>query len=326
MRKYLSAVLSLAFAVASGAANAESAANYPNTTVKIVVPFGPGGGTDVVARVVAQSLSKRLGQSVIVENRPGAGGVLGVTAVTKSTPDGYTLLLGSNGPISINPSVYRNLSYSPSRDLVPVASIAAVPFLLVANPQFPANNVKELIEIARKKPGTVTYASPGNGTTNHLVGALIESMAGVDMLHVPYKGAAAAANDVIGGQVQIMSGDANTLLPMVQNGKLKSLAVTGATRSVLLPNVPTVAESGLPDFQATGWFGLFAPKGVPAAVVARLTKEVNAVLQEEAVNQRIHALGGTVLATTPERFQQMINDETKRWAKVIADKKIKLEE
>ncbi|WP_020653103.1 Bug family tripartite tricarboxylate transporter substrate binding protein [Massilia niastensis] len=316
----------LACLVPVAAASAQGAAHYPSMPVKIVVPFAPGGGTDVIARVIAQSLSKRLGQPVIVDNRPGAGGSLGASLVANSKADGYTLLLGSNGPISINPSLYRKLSYSPTRDFVPVANIASVPFLIVAHPSLPANNIAELVKLARKTPGAITYASPGNGTTNHLVGAMIEAMAGVDMLHVPYKGAAAAANDVIGGQVDIMSGDANTLLPMVKSGKLKALAVTGSHRSDVLPNVPTVAESGLPQFDATGWFGLFAPRATPAAITAKLNREVNEVLKDEGVKQRIHALGGVVNGGTPEKFLEMTTDESRKWAKLISDRKIPVEQ
>jgi tripartite-type tricarboxylate transporter receptor subunit TctC len=325
MKNLLKFGFCLACVAPVAAFSAQDTPTYPTMPVKIVVPFAPGGGTDVVARVVAQSLSKRLGQPVIVDNRPGAGGSIGAGLVATSAPDGYTLLLGSNGPISINPSLYRKLPYSPTRDFVPVANIASVPFLIVANPSLPANTIPELIKLARKTPGAVTYASPGNGTTNHLVGALIESMAGVDMLHVPYKGASAAANDVIGGQVNIMSGDVNTLLPMVKAGKLKALAVTGPHRTDVLPSVPTVAEGGLPQFNATGWFGLFAPRATPGAITARLNREVNEVLKDESVKQRIQALGGVVNGGTPEKFLEMTTDESKKWAKVIVDRKIPVE-
>lgn len=311
------------FAAVSSAGYAQVSNNYPTTTIKIIVPLTPGGAVDTLARAVAQGLSKRLGQPVIVDNRPGAGGTIGVTAATKAAPDGYTLLLGSNGPISINPSLYKNLAYLPSRDLIAVGGIATIPFLLAANTQFPANNLKELIDFAKAKPGSIAYASSGTGTTSHLVGASIESSAGIKMVHVPYKGAAPAVADVAGGQVQIITGDLNTLVPMIKSGRLKPIAITGSTRSPLLPQVPTVAESGFANLQAMGWFGLFAPKGVPDSITSRLRKELNEVLKDDVVIHKTQDLGGTTLVDSPrDRFQQMVNEETTKWAKIITDQKI----
>ncbi len=237
---------------------------YPSNAVKLVVPFAAGGGTDTVARVVAQVLGERLAKPLIVDNRPGAGGSIGTLAVTQAQADGYTLLLGSNGTIVLNTLLYPQLKYQVDRDLVPVAGIASVPYLIASNPQFEATDVKSLLQAARgaKK---VTFASPGNGTTNHLVGVLLESMSKTDMTHVPYRGAAPAMNDVVSGTVNFLSGDLGTLIPMVSSGKLRALAVTGPQRVAALPNVPTVAESGLPGFEATGWFGIFAPKGTRAS-------------------------------------------------------------
>lgn len=264
---------------------------FPSAPVKLVVPFAPAGGTDAVARAVAQSLGKQLGQSVIVENRPGAAGALGSLAVVRAPADGYTLLLGSNGPIAISPSLDPKLLYDPARDLRPVAAVASVPFMLVANRNLPANDVKGLVELARRKPGAINFASPGTGTTNHLVGELLKTMAKVEMVHIPYKGASPAMNDVASGVVQFMSGDINTLLPMIQGGRLKPLAVTGATRSSLVPDVPTVAESGIAGFEATGWFGLFAPAATPGPAVDKLAAAAQATLADPDTRRRIAQLG-----------------------------------
>ena len=259
MASLLTQVVTLLF-LAVFASSAIAATDRP---IRLVVPFSPGGATDVVARVVGQALSKKLGQPVVVDNRPGAAGSIGVQAVTNAAPDGLTLLLGSNGPIAINPSLYRSLPYSPSRDLVPVAGIASIPFLVVVNSQVPASNLKELVALAKKQPGTLHFASPGVGTTNHLVGEMLKSSTQADMTHVPYKGASPAMNAVASGEVQLMSGDVSTLMPMVESKKLKAVAVTSGQRSALAPSIPTVAESGFPGFDVYGWFGIFAPAKTP---------------------------------------------------------------
>ncbi|HEY9281010.1 MAG TPA: tripartite tricarboxylate transporter substrate binding protein [Eoetvoesiella sp.] len=290
---------------------------YPAAPIKLVVPFSGGGGTDAVARVVAQSLAETIGQPVIVENRPGAAGALGTINVVRSRADGYTLLLGSNGPIAINPSLDPKLGYEPIRDLVAVSGIASVPFLLVANTDFPANNIEELIKIAKNKPGTVNFASPGTGTTNHLVGELLKTMTHIDMVHIPYKGAAPAMNDVASGVVQIMSGDINTLLPMIDSGRIKPVAVTGAKRSRLVSKVPTVAESGVPGFEANGWFGLFAPAGTPPEILSKLSDAMAIVLKNPDVVSRIDALGGTPLLLSGKAFEDFSEKERAKWKEVI---------
>lgn len=305
--------LLMALALPAGAAMAA----YPDAPIKLVVPFSPGGGTDTVARAAAQSLSKHLKQTVIVENRPGAAGAVGTMAVVRAQPDGYTLLLGSNGPIAISPSLDPKLPYDPARDLTAVAALAAMPFLLASNQQFEANDVKGLLDIARAKPGVLNFASPGTGTTNHLVGELLKTMGQVNMVHIPYKGASLAMNDVAGGSVHFMSGDINTLLPAIQNERLKPLAVTGAQRSPLLPHVPTVAESGLPGFEASGWFGLFAPAGTPEAIVDTLAKAVDKALEDPDVLTRIKALGGNALPLSGKAFGEFTASEGKKWKSVI---------
>ena len=292
---------------------------YPTTAVRLVVPFAAAGGTDSVARVVVQVMGMRLGQPVVVDNRPGAGGSIGTLAVTQAKPDGYTLLLGSNGTMVLNPLLYPQLKYQVDRDLVPVAGIATVPFLVAANPQFGATDIKGLLATAKQKD--VTFASPGNGTTNHLAGVLLGSMADVNMTHVPYRGTSPATNDVVAGVVNFLSGDFGTLLPMVNAGKLRALAVTGSQRVAILPNVPTVAET-LPGFDATGWFGVFAPKGTPQAVVDKLSAEFLQTLKDPRVVQRLQELGGTPMPLNAGQLKALIASETAKWQKVVRDNKV----
>lgn len=293
---------------------------WPAKPIKLIVGFAAGGGTDVIARAVAQSLSNRLGQPVIVENKPGAGGALGMIAGAAAAADGYTLILGSNGTMILNTLLYPQLKYQVERDFAAVGGLAVLPYLIAANPQVPANDIKSLAALAKTRQ--VSYASAGNGTTNHLVGVLLESMTRTNMLHVPYRGAAPAMNDVVAGQVNFLSGDLSTLAPMVTAGKLKALAVTGAQRVAVLPQVPTVAESGLPGFEATGWFALYAPRAVPAAVVERLNAELPQVLKDPLVLRRLNDLGAAPLPLGPEPLAAMVRAETEKWRKVITDNKV----
>lgn len=308
--------------VATGAwAYMATASAYPDGPVRLVVPFAPGGGTDTVARVVAQALSKRLGQQVIVDNRAGGGGSIGTVAVAQAPADGHTLLLGSNGTMVLNPLLSASLKYKVDRDFVTIGGIAQVPFLVVANPQFEAKDVQDLLALAKAKPGSVTFASPGSGTTNHLVGVLLESMGGVDMNHIPYRGAAPAMNDVVSGQVNFMSGDLGTLLPMVRSGKLRALALTGPQRASMLPDVPAVAEA-IPGFEALGWFGVMAPRGTPTALVNRLSVELAQVLADADVLARLRDIGGSPLVADSAGLTRLIESETKKWQKLIVDRKI----
>jgi tripartite-type tricarboxylate transporter receptor subunit TctC len=308
LRQWLSLV---AFGCATLAMAPVAAQSYPTGPVRIVVPFAAGGGTDTVARAVAQVLGTKLPHPVVVDNKPGAGGSIGTMAVTQALPDGHTLLLGSNGTMVMNPALYPTLKYHVDRDLVPVAGIASIPFLIASNPQFPATDIKSLLVAA--KSGKVTFASPGNGTTNHLAGVLLESMSKVEMTHVPYRGAAPAMNDVISGTVNFLSGDFGTLLPMVNAGKLRRVA--------MLPNVPTVAEA-LPGFEATGWFGVFAPKGTPAPVVEKLSAEILQALKDPRVIQRLHDLGGTPMPLNSDQLKAFLGAESAKWQKVIKDNKV----
>lgn len=304
------------------AAGARAAEPYPSAPIRIIVAFAAGGGTDQVARAVAQGLSNRLGQPVVVENRPGAGGSLGTAAGAQAAPDGYTLVLGSNGTMVLNPLLYSpaQIRYQVERDFVPVAAIASIPYLIAANPQVRATDIKSLVTLGKTQK--LTFAHPGNGTTNHLVGVLLESMAKVDLLQVPYRGAAPAMNDVVAGQVNLLSGDLSTLSGMVKAGKLRPLAVTGAQRVATLPQVPTVAESGFPGFEATGWFGLFAPRGTPPQVVSRIAMEVGVVLKDAGLVQKLADLGGVPLALNSEQLREMVRAETQKWQKVITDNRV----
>jgi tripartite-type tricarboxylate transporter receptor subunit TctC len=321
MIKFIRAIALSALPVLTGTAPALAADAYPSGPVRLVVPFSAGGGTDNVARAVALGLSKRLGQQLVVDNRPGAGGSIGTMAVTQATADGLTLLLGSNGTMVLNPLLYDNLKYKVETDLVPVGGIASVPYLIATNPQFDARDVKSLLEQAKSKPGTVTFASPGRGTTNHLAGVLLETYGKVSMTHVPYRGASPAMNDVVGGLVNFMSGDIGTLLPMVKGGKLRPIAVTGKQRVAVLPDVPTVAET-LPGFEATGWFGIFAPKGTPKAVVDRLHAELGRVLADPEIVQRLESIGGAPMLMDSDALKKLIASESGKWKKVITDNKI----
>jgi tripartite-type tricarboxylate transporter receptor subunit TctC len=289
--------------------------------MRLVVPFSAGGGTDAVARAVAQGLSNRLGQQMIVENRPGAGGSIGTTVVAQAPADGLTLLLGSNGTMVLNPLLYNNLRYQVDKDFIPVGGIAAVPYLVATNLQFDARDIKGLLEKAKAKPGTVTFASPGRGTTNHLAGVLLESRGGVKMTHVPYRGAALGMNDVAAGMVNFMSGDIGTLLPMVKSGKLHALAVTGKERVAILPDVPTVAET-LPGYEATGWFGIFVRRGTPQAAIDRVQAELGRVLAEPAVVQRLESIGAAPMPMDTAALARLIAAESTKWKKVITDNKI----
>jgi len=293
------------------------AQTYPTSPIRIIVAYAAGGGTDAVARVVAQALSSRLGQPVTVENKPGGGGSIGTAAGATASADGYTFVLGSNGTMVLNPLLYPHIKYQVERDFVAVAGITSIPYLIAANPKLEASDLQSLAALGKTRK--LTFASPGNGTTNHLVGVLLESMAKIDMIHVPYRGASLAMNDVISGQVDFLSGDFSTLMPMVNAGKLKPIAVTGPRRVSILPNLPTVAESG---FDATGWFALFAPKNTPAPIVERVNQEIAVVLKDKNVLLRLHDLGGSPMPMSPEQVISMVRAETSKWRKLIVDDRV----
>jgi tripartite-type tricarboxylate transporter receptor subunit TctC len=294
-----------------------SAQSYPNRSIRLVVPFPAAGTTDILARAVAQKLTESLGQSVVVDNRPGAAGNIGSDLVAKSPPDGYTLLMGTVGTHAINPSLYSKMPYDHIKDFVPVVLVAGVPNVLVVNPALPINSVADLIKLAKEKPGTINFASSGSGTSIHLSGELFKTMAGVDMTHVPYKGSAPALTDLMGGQVQIMFDNLPSSLAQIRAGKLRAIAVTSMTRAPALPNVPTISESGLPGFEASSWFGVLAPAGTPAPIVARINAEVNKWLQSADAREKLLSQGAEAAGGSPEQFATFIRAETEKWAKVV---------
>ena len=287
---------------------------YPNKPVKVVVPYPPGGPTDIVARVVFQQVSEATGQQFVIENRAGAGGNIGAEAVARAPADGYTLLIGTTAH-AINMSMFKGLSYHVIKDFTPVTLLTQGPLMLVATPSFPANNVRELIALAKAKPDTLNFASSGNGQSTHLSGALFNSMADIKLSHVPYKGSAPALTDVVAGQVPLMFDTMLSALPFVKSGKLKALAVTSPLRSPAAPEVPTIAESGLPGYEVFAWNGLLAPAGTPKAVIAQLNEELKKALQLPQVREKFSAQGFAASWTTPEQFGGFLLGEVDKWAK-----------
>ena len=292
------------------------AQGYPTKPAKVIVPYPPGGPTDIVARVVSQKLSEQMGQQFIVENRPGAGGNIGAEAVAKSPADGYTLLVATTAH-AINPSLFKNLGYNLTKDFAPVSLLTSGPLVIVANPSVPAKNVKELIAMGKAKPGSLNYASSGNGQSTHLSAELFATMAGIKMNHIPYKGSAPALTDVMGGQASLMFDTMLSAMPHVKNGKLKAIAVTSAARSPAAPDVPTVAESGLPGYEAIAWNGLLVPAGTPGDVVAKLNAELKKALDAPDVKDRFSAQGFGAAWNTREAFAKFIQSELDKWAKVV---------
>ena len=298
---------------------------YPAKPIRLVVPFPPGGATDILARDVAQKLTEAWGQSVVVDNRPGAGGNIGAELVAKAAPDGYTLLMGTVGTHAINASLYAKMPYDHIKDFAPVILVAGVPNVLVVNPALPVNSVAELIAYAKANPGKLNFASSGNGTSIHLSGELFKVMAGVQMTHVPYKGSAPAVQDLISGQVQLMFDNLPPSLPQIKAGKLRALAVTSTTRAPALPDVPTMAEAGLPGFEASSWFGVLAPAGTPPAIVAKLNAEIAKWLATPEAKERLSKQGANAAGGSPEDFVKHIAAETTKWAKVVKDSGAKID-
>jgi tripartite-type tricarboxylate transporter receptor subunit TctC len=288
---------------------------YPSRPARIVVPFAAGGSTDIIARLIGQWLSERLGQQFVIENRPGAGSNIGTEVVVNAPPDGYTLLLvGASS--AINATLYEKLSFNFLRDIAPVSGIISIPFIMAVNPSFPAKTVSEFIAYARANPGKVNMASGGNGTAGHLSGELFKMMAGINMVHVPYRGEAPALTDMLGGQVQAMFGTMPASIEYVRAGKLRPLAVTSARRSELLPDLPTVGDF-VPGYETSAWQGIGAPKNTPAEIINKLNKEINAGLADPKIKTRVADMGGTVLAGSPADFGKLIADETEKWGKVV---------
>lgn len=304
-------------AAALNASGATMAQGYPNKTVRLIVPQSAGGGADILARTVAEKLSKSWGTQVIVDNRSGAAGIIGTQAAAQAVPDGYTLLMGAISTHAINRGLYRNLPYDPVKDFVPVTLVASAPLLVVVHPSLPVKSVQELIALAKTKPGKLAFSSAGSGNSTHLAGEMFKSMANVDMMHVPYKGATPAEVDLMGGQVSVMFSSILSAMPHSRAGKMKALAVTSARRSSVMPELPTVAESGLPAYDVNPWYGLFAPAGTPREVVEKINREVVGILQLPEVKERFAALGADAVGNTPAQFATFLDVEIEKWANVI---------
>jgi tripartite-type tricarboxylate transporter receptor subunit TctC len=301
------------------------AQKYPDKPIRVIVGFAAGGGTDIVARAVSQPLSEALGQSFVVDNRPGAGGTIGNAIAAKAPADGYTLLMTANGPHAIAPSLYQSLPYDVFRDYEPISMVAEGPYVLVVHPSLNVNSVAELITVLRNRPAPATYSSAGNGTPAHLAAELFRSMAKVNLTHVPYKGSAPALTALMGGEVDVLFSDMAVAAPQLKGGKLRPLAVTTAQRSPLAPDLPTVSETGLRGYHATVWYGLLAPAGTPEAVVNRLNQEVVRVLNMPAIRERFATLGSTPMPGTPREFSATIKRDYDTWARVIREANVKLD-
>jgi tripartite-type tricarboxylate transporter receptor subunit TctC len=304
------AAAALAFTAACAAAQ-----GYPAKPVRFVVPYAPGGSTDTLARTIGVKLTDLLGQQVVVDNRPGASGNIGMDIVAHALPDGYTIVLGYIANLAIDPSLYAKMPYDPVRDFAPITELASSPNVLVAHPSVPVTSFKDLL--VKAKQGQFNFASAGVGSVGHLTGELLNQMAGIRMVHVPYKGSGQAVTDLLGGHVQLMFSGFSSTLPHIKSGRLRALAVTGAQRSPAAPDVPTIAESGFPGFEATAWYGVLAPAKTPKPVVSRLHNDIVKVLQEPDVKNRLSGLGFEIVGSTPEQFSAYIKAEIKKWAKAV---------
>lgn len=316
MRIIASLFSTLALATLNPAAWAQG---YPSKPIRFIVPYAPGGSTDIVARLLAQKLAEALGQQVLVDNRPGAGGSIGADLVAKSPPDGYTMVTAVTGIMAINQFLYRKLPFDPEKDFAPVTQVGSLPLILVVHPSIPAKNVKELIAIAKAKPGQLNYGSSGVGTATHMTTELFKTMAGVDIVHIPYKGSGQVMGDIVGGQLALIFDQIVSSLPHVQAGKLRMLAITSSKRFQSLPDVPTVAESSVPGYESISWAGVAVPAGTPKEIVARLHAEIVKVLAMPDIRERFVRDGIEPIGSTPEQFAEHIRRERIKWAKVVKD-------
>ncbi len=309
-------------ALAAGGAHAQA---WPNRPIRFILPTAPGGAADLTARILADKLTASLGQSVYVDSKPGAGGNIGVDLAAKSPPNGYTMVLGIIGAIAINVSLYEKLPYNPATDLLPVTQAVNALNVLVVNPALPVKTVAELVAYAKANPGKLNFASTGPGQTDHLAGELFNSLAGIKMVHVPYKGGPAAMQDLLAGNVQVMFATVTTALGSIKAGKVRPLAMTGARRNIVLPDVPTIAEAGLPDYVVNNWYGVFVPAGTPPEIVARLNDEIGKALNSPDVKQRLLESGLEVAPSSAAEFGTYVQTETRKWAKVIKDAGVKID-
>ena len=311
------ASLALAATLALGAASPAWSQAYPAKPIRLVCPFPPAGAVDIASRAIANELSKTIGQTVTVENKPGAGGNLGGADVAKSAPDGYSLFMTTSGIQAINPALYAKMPFDPNKDLIPVAPLVSLNNVLVLHPSVKAGSVKEVIAMAKASPGKITYASSGNGTSIHMSGEMFKHLAGVDMLHIPYKGSAPAVTDLIAGQVNLMFDNIPSALPHIKGGKLRALATTGARRDPSLPDLPTIAEAGVAGYESGVWFGLAAPAGTPREIVAKINAEAVKGAKSPEFTKRMTDLGYNIIPGTPEQMAEMIKAELARWTPIV---------
>ena len=314
----------VAFAIAAPLSHAQTAP-WPSKPIRIVVPFAPGGPADLLPRLIGPKLTEAWGQPVVVENKPGAGGNIGMDQVARSAPDGYTLVIGPVGNLAVNPHLYPNLPYDVTRDFTPVTLIASFSNVLVVNPDVPAKSVSELIALAKAKPKSLSYGSPGVGSQAHLAGELVRLQAGVDIVHVAYNGTAPALRDLLGGQIHLMFSQTSSALPQIQAGKLRALGVASPQRSALLPDLPTIAESGLPGFEAVSWYALLGPGGMPKEIAAKLQAEIARVLQMPDVRDKLAAQGADAVGNTPEQLAALIRSDSAKYADIVRRANIKAE-
>ncbi len=296
--------------------------NYPSKPLRIVVPFAPGGSTDIVARILADRLAGPLGQSVVVENRAGAAGNIGGEAVAKSAPDGYTLLMATTGVMAINNALYKSMTYDAAKDLEPVAFTTSITNVLTVPPEVPAKNVAELVVLAKAQPGNLSFASSGAGSSTHLSGELFKSLAGIDVLHIPYKGSGQALVDLMAGRVSMIFDNMPSVLPYIRGGKLRGLAVTGAKRSAAMPELPTIAEAGVPGYESLSWSGIAVASGTPKDIVQRLNREIAGVLAANEVRQKLTELGAEPIGGPPETFAAHVRAEREKWSRLIRERNI----
>jgi tripartite-type tricarboxylate transporter receptor subunit TctC len=316
------ALLAAALSLCAGGTFAQS---YPSKPIRLIVPFTPGGSTDILGRAIGQKLAEALAQQVVIENRPGAGGSIGAEAAARAAPDGYTLLMGHIGTLAVNPSLYPKLGYDPLKSFVPVAWVARVTNVLVVNPAVPAQSVQELIRLAHDQPGRLRYGSGGNGSAAHLATEYFKLRTQTDIVHVPYKGTGPAVTDLLGGQIEVMMTGAPAVMSHVKAGKMRALAISSAQRIESLPDLPTIAEAGVPGFEAIQWYGVVAPTGTPEAVITRLNAEINRALATPELKARLVAEGAEAAPTTPQAFGAFIAAEIERWRPVIQKAGLKAE-
>lgn len=317
--------LSFGLVFAATAVVAAAQQPYPNKPIRLIVPFPPGGGPDILARVIATKLQTTNGWTVVVENRPGAGGNIGVDIVAKSAPDGYNVVIGQTSNLAVNPTLYPKLPYNPLTDLAPVATVATAPLVLVVAANSPFKTLQEIVAAGKAKPGSISYGSPGNGTVAHLSAEVLQRTAGIKLQHIPYKGASQALTDLIGGQIDLYMSSIPTALGQIKTGKLRPIAVTSSKRVSDLPSVSTVSEAGYKGFEAVTWFGLLVPAGTPAPIIQKLNAATNVALKSADVREKIAAEGAEVMGGTPEAFASLIKDEIARWAPIVKESGAKID-